>query len=93
MNIIWGLVISMVGALFITWGRTRSDFGLYRFLVARSRILWGDRVHGFYPSRRRPHDHRRSGHCSDRLSNQEPHAEGSMLIEHLFEFLRGECNP
>ncbi len=48
MNIIWGLIISMVGALFITWGRTKSDFGLYRLLVARSRILWGDRVHSFY---------------------------------------------
>ncbi len=48
MNIIWGLIISMVGALFITCGRTKSDFGLYRLLVARSRILWGDRVHSFY---------------------------------------------
>ena len=48
MNIIWGLIIAMVGALFITWGRTKSDFGLYRFLVGRSRILWGDRVHSFY---------------------------------------------
>lgn len=48
MNIIWGLIIGTVGALFITGGRTRSDFGLYRLLVARSRVLWGDRVHGFY---------------------------------------------
>lgn len=48
MNIIWGLIIAMVGALFITWGHTKSDFGLYRLLVARSRVLWGDRVHGFY---------------------------------------------
>jgi drug/metabolite transporter (DMT)-like permease len=48
MNIIGGLIIAMVGALFITWGRTESDFGLYRLLVARSRVLWGDRVHGFY---------------------------------------------
>ncbi len=48
MNVIWGLIITMVGALFITWGRTKSDFGLYRLLVARSRILWGDRVHGFH---------------------------------------------
>ena len=34
--------------MFITWGRTKSDFGLYRLLVARSRMLWGDRVHSFY---------------------------------------------
>ncbi len=26
-------------------GRSKSDFGLYRLLVARSQILWGDRVH------------------------------------------------
>ena len=48
MNFIWGLIIAAVGALFITLGRTKSDFGLYRLLVARSRILWGDRVHDFY---------------------------------------------
>ena len=48
MNIIWGLIIAMAGALFITWGRTKSDFSLYRLLVARSQVLWGDRVHGFY---------------------------------------------
>jgi len=40
--------MAMVGAMFITWGRTKSDFGLYRLLVARSQILWGDRVHSFY---------------------------------------------
>jgi len=48
MNIMWGLIIAAVGALFIAWGRTKSDFGPYRLLVARSRILWGDRVDGFY---------------------------------------------
>lgn len=50
MGIIWGLIIAAVGALFIVWGRTRSDFVVYRLLVARSRILWdeGDQVHGFY---------------------------------------------
>lgn len=50
MGIIWGLIIAAVGALFIVWGRTRSNFVIYRLLVARSRILWGegDRVHGFY---------------------------------------------
>ena len=68
MNIIWGLIIAMGGALFITWGRTRSDFGLYRLLVARSRVLWGDRVHTASTRSSAPRDHRRCGHCSDRLS-------------------------
>lgn len=50
MGIVWGLMIAVVGVLFIVWGRTRSDFVVYRLLVARSRILWGegDQVHGFY---------------------------------------------
>ena len=50
MDIVWGLVIAAIGAVFIVWGRTRSEFVVYRLLVARSRVLWGggDRVHGFY---------------------------------------------
>ena len=50
MGIIWGLITAVIGALFIAWGRTRSEFIVYRLLVARSRILWGDgdQVHGFY---------------------------------------------
>ena len=48
LNIIWGLIIAAVGALFVAWGRTQSEFVVYQLLVARSRILWGDRVHGFY---------------------------------------------
>ncbi len=38
MNIIWGLIIAAVGALFITWGRTKSDFGLYRLSGQRTRV-------------------------------------------------------
>ena len=50
MGVVWGLIVAAVGALFIAWGRTRSGFVVYRLLVARSRVLWGegDRVHGFY---------------------------------------------
>ena len=50
MAVVWGLIIAAIGAVFIFWGRTRSQFIVYRLLVARSRILWGegDRVHGFY---------------------------------------------
>ena len=48
MHIVWGLIVADIGALFIFWGHNKSNFGLYRLLVARSRLLWGDRVHGFY---------------------------------------------
>ena len=48
MNVLWGGLILLVGVLFVAWGRTRSDFVVYRLFVARSRVLWGDRVHDFY---------------------------------------------
>ena len=50
MGVVWGVIIAAVGALFVIWGRTRSENVVYRVLVARSRLLWGDgdRVHGFY---------------------------------------------
>jgi hypothetical protein len=47
-NVLWGGLILLVGVLFVAWGRTRSDFVVYRLFVARSRVLWGDRVHDFY---------------------------------------------
>jgi hypothetical protein len=47
-NIIWGIVMAVIGALFFAWGRSRSEFVVYRLLAGRSRILWGDRVHSFY---------------------------------------------
>jgi len=48
MGVVWGLILVAIGSLFIFWGRTRSEFVVYRLLVARSRLAWGDRVHGFY---------------------------------------------
>ncbi len=44
----WGVLTAVIGVLFVVWGRAQSDFVVYRLLAARSRILWGDRVHGFY---------------------------------------------
>lgn len=40
--------MAVIGALFFAWGRSRSEFVVYRLLAARSRIFWSDRVHGFY---------------------------------------------
>jgi hypothetical protein len=37
-----------VGVFFLTCGSTRSELVLYRLLVARSRLLWGDNVHRFF---------------------------------------------
>lgn len=48
MDILWGALMTTAGALFAYWGTTESTFPVYRLLTARSRILWGDRVHRFY---------------------------------------------
>ena len=48
MNVLWGTVMMAIGASFVFWGSTGSDFVVYRYLAARSRILWGERVHRFY---------------------------------------------
>ena len=48
MNILLGCLIVAVGLFLFVSGTTKSEFVVYRLLVARSRILWGERVHGFY---------------------------------------------
>ncbi|MEM8707729.1 MAG: hypothetical protein AAGE98_14795 [Actinomycetota bacterium] len=48
MSMLWGLIMAAIGGLFVLWGRTQSSFVVYRLLAARSRVLWGERVHGFY---------------------------------------------
>ena len=48
MHILWGCLIAAVGLFLFVSGITKSEFIGYRLLVARSKILWGERVHGFY---------------------------------------------
>ena len=48
MNELWGILIIVAGVLLFLGGRFKSEFIIYRLLVARSRILWGDNVHKFY---------------------------------------------
>jgi len=48
MNMLWGLLMAIIGLLMLVCGTMKSDFVVYRLLVARSRILWGDAVHRFY---------------------------------------------
>ncbi len=45
---LWGFMIASTGVLFVVWGTTQSEFVVYRMLVGRTRVLWGDRVHTFY---------------------------------------------
>jgi hypothetical protein len=48
MNIFWGTIMIVVGTFLSIAGFLKSEFFIYRILVARSKILWGDKVHGFY---------------------------------------------
>jgi len=48
MTILWGGLMIIAGLFLLICGSLKSDFVLYRLLVARSKILWGDKVHRFH---------------------------------------------
>jgi len=48
MHILWGCLIAAVGLFLSVFGTTKSEFIVFRLLVARSKILWGKRVHGYF---------------------------------------------
>ena len=48
MHVLWGILIVLVGLFLLICGRLKSDFIIYRLLVYRSKILWGDNVHFFH---------------------------------------------
>lgn len=50
MHELWGMLMAAAGLFMLVCGTTKSEFIIYRLMVARSRILWGegDAVHRFY---------------------------------------------
>jgi len=48
MHVIWGILIISAGILLLVGGSKKSNFIIYRFLVARSKILWGKHVYRFH---------------------------------------------
>jgi hypothetical protein len=48
MHILWGTLIIAMGLFFFICGRQRSELGIYRLFVARSKILWGEKVYKFH---------------------------------------------
>jgi hypothetical protein len=48
MHILWGCLIAAIGLWMSISGRSKSRFVIFRVLVARARILWGDRGYGFF---------------------------------------------
>ena len=45
-----GILMSIVGLLMLVAGTVKTEFVVYRLMVARSRLMWGkgDSVHRFY---------------------------------------------
>ena len=50
MHVLWGILMAAVGLFMLVCGTVKSEFIIYRLMVYRSRILWGqgDAVHRFY---------------------------------------------
>jgi len=48
MHWFWGSLMAIIGLFMLVCDTVKTDFIVYRLLVARSRILWGDAVHHFF---------------------------------------------
>jgi len=48
MEALWGSLIILIGLLIFIAATMKSNFIVYRLLVLRSKILWGDNVHRFH---------------------------------------------
>ena len=48
MPVLWGILIIIVGLFMLTCGSLKSEFIIYRLMVARSKLLWGENTHRFY---------------------------------------------
>ncbi len=48
MHVLWGSLIIAVGLFMLVCASLKSQFIIYRLLVARSKILWGENVHRFH---------------------------------------------
>ena len=48
MHVLLGALIIVAGLFLLISGRIRSEFIIYRLIVARSKILWGEKVYPFH---------------------------------------------
>ena len=47
MNIIWGILTIIIGLFMLISSIMKSEFIIYKLLVARAKILWGKNTHNF----------------------------------------------
>lgn len=48
MHVLWGALMVVIGLLMVAGASLKSEFIIYRLLVARSKMLWGENVHLFH---------------------------------------------
>ena len=48
MSILWGILIVIAGLFLLICGSLKSEFIIYRLLVARAKMLWGENTHRFH---------------------------------------------
>ena len=48
MQLLWGILIIVAGLFLLICGRLKSEFFIYRLLVARSKMLWGEQTYRFH---------------------------------------------
>ena len=48
MNLLWGALLVTAGLFLLICGRLKCNFSIYRLLVDRSKILWGENVYLFH---------------------------------------------
>jgi len=48
MHLLWGILIVAVGLFLLICGRLKSELFIYRLIVARSKILWGENTYRFH---------------------------------------------
>jgi len=48
MNFLWGILCVLIGLFLMISAFKKSEFIIYRILIARSRLLWKDNVHELY---------------------------------------------
>jgi len=48
MHLLWGILIVIAGLFLLICSTLKSNFIIYRLLVYRSKMLWGEHVHRFH---------------------------------------------
>ena len=48
MHILWGILIVIAGLFLLICGSLKSEVFIYRLIVARSKILWGENTYRFH---------------------------------------------